>query len=428
MPAIAHIAMFTWIPIILVLFATLPIRKAVVIAFVGGFLFLPVITYNVDKLPPYDKNTATCLGVFIATLFFNTERFLRFRFHAYDIPAIVLSLVPIAASLSNGLGLYDGLSAAFRTVVFWLLPYFLGRLYFANFNSLKDLATGIFLGGVVYVPFCLWEIRMSPQLHRQVYGLVVTSFVQIVRYGGYRPVVFVGGSGLLLSLFMAMATLCGYWLWRTKVTHRILGLPMLLILPALFFTTILTKSTFAIILLFAGLVVLEAGRLLKSKLPIMLLTCVPVLFILLRLFSLWDGMSLVTLSERYFGSVRAQSAETRVVNDTVLAEWAWKRPILGWAGWGRNRPPGTRTITDSLWIIIFGTCGLVGLFSWMLLYTIPVYRMAFVYKDRSLFVTRLGLILSLYVCLVITFMYNTQNSATFPLMIVLAGGLTRVKL
>ena len=48
----------------------------------------------------------------------------------------------------------------------------------------------------------LAEERLSPQLHNWVYGYSPFSFIEHVRWNGYRPVVFLP-QGLQLALFVA---------------------------------------------------------------------------------------------------------------------------------------------------------------------------------------------------------------------------------
>ena len=47
----------------------------------------------------------------------------------FDIPIVVWCFTPLASSLSNGLGVYDGLSACLSEIVLWGIPYYLGRVY-----------------------------------------------------------------------------------------------------------------------------------------------------------------------------------------------------------------------------------------------------------------------------------------------------------
>jgi hypothetical protein len=52
-------------------------------------------------------------------------------------------------------------------------------------------------------------------LHTWVYGYFPHSFAQQLRYGGYRPVVFMG-HGLLVALFAAIALISAVVMWQLK--------------------------------------------------------------------------------------------------------------------------------------------------------------------------------------------------------------------
>ena len=80
-------------------------------------------------------------------------------------------LLPSDSSLANGLGVYDGISGSFANLDRWVLPYFIGRLYFGDKEGMRELAVGIAIGGIIWVLPCLFEMRMSPMLHGMVYGI-----------------------------------------------------------------------------------------------------------------------------------------------------------------------------------------------------------------------------------------------------------------
>ncbi len=111
------LVMFGWIPVVLILCALLPTRRAVIASFVIAWMFLPEYQYHIQGLPAYSKMSATCGGVLLAALFFDISKLLSFRPSWIDLPMVVWCLCPGASSLSNGLGLYDGVSAAFAQTV-----------------------------------------------------------------------------------------------------------------------------------------------------------------------------------------------------------------------------------------------------------------------------------------------------------------------
>ena len=99
------------------------------------------------------------------------------------------------------------LALLFRSIK-WGVPYFLGRSYLLEPRALRELTWAIFLGGLVYVPLCLFEMRISPQLHKWAYGFRSSAFAMELRWGGYRPQVFMQ-SGLAVAMWMTSASLVG---------------------------------------------------------------------------------------------------------------------------------------------------------------------------------------------------------------------------
>lgn len=106
----AYVALFGWVPAILVLFALLPSRRAATVAVIVAWLLLPPYGIPITGFPDYSKNTAATLGMILGTLFFAPDRILAFRPRWFDLPMLLWCLCGIATSLHNNLGPYDGLS------------------------------------------------------------------------------------------------------------------------------------------------------------------------------------------------------------------------------------------------------------------------------------------------------------------------------
>ena len=115
-----YIALLGWIPVILGLFATLPARRALIAAFLGAWLFLPMAGLKLaEGIPLYDKMSVTCVGVLLAALLFDLRRLVSFRPAWIDLPMVVWCLCPMVSSLTNDLGPYDGASAVLRQTITW---------------------------------------------------------------------------------------------------------------------------------------------------------------------------------------------------------------------------------------------------------------------------------------------------------------------
>ena len=424
------ITLFGWIPFVLTLFALLPSRKAVVTAFLAAWLFLPVYGYEIKFFPEYTKISATCMGVFCATLIFDPERFLRFRPKWIDVPVTVYMMAPFVSSMTNGLGPYDGLSESFARVVGWGLPYFIGRMYFNDARSMRMLVFGVVVGGLIYVPLCWYEIRFSPQLHRLVYGLHQHSFVQTYRFGGWRPTVFLN-HGLMVGMWMATASLCAFWLWQSRAVTRIWGIPMAVCVAVLIVTTVFCKSAAAIFLMIVGCGALLLIRWSRTSLPVLGLAAVSVIYIVLRASGAWDAQLLVDVADKTVGAERAGSLETRFFHETKLMERARERILFGWGGWGRSRIQDDSgedvSITDSAWVIQFGVTGLLGLSALLALLLLPPLFL----RTRippALWAHPAGCgaaVAAVIVCL--WMLDNCMNAMMNPIYIVTTGGLSGIE-
>jgi len=370
------IALFGWIPVVLILFALLPGRRALVAAYVGAWLFLPMAGYDVTGLPPYDKTTATAYGALLGTALFHVNLLVSFRPRWFDVPMVVLCLVsPMATSLTNGLGAYDGMSSMLDKTAEWGLQYFLGRLYFRDLKSLKDLAVGVFLGGLIYLPLVLYEVRMSPQLHVMVYGFFPHEWVQTKRFGGWRPQVFMQ-HGLMVGMWMAMTTLLAAWLWRAKLLPRVPGGIMAGVVGVMTITTVVSRSLGALVLMIIGAGVLWVCQTGRVKWPLIVLLCLPPLYMSTRVIGAWEG-GFILDTAAMINEERASSFQFRINNEDLLIDKAMRKPLLGWGGYGRNRVYNERgddiSITDGLWIIQLGQHGLLGLTALYTLLLMPMW-------------------------------------------------------
>ena len=143
MTVFAHLAMFCWIPLVLLLFALLPPRRAVLVAYIGGFLFLPNASYELSGLPDFTKTMASSLSVLLGVALFHPQGLRSFRLRWYDIPMLVFCTSPVASSVLNGLGIYDGLSTTLDALFTWGLPYLMGRIYCSSRRGMYELAVGL---------------------------------------------------------------------------------------------------------------------------------------------------------------------------------------------------------------------------------------------------------------------------------------------
>jgi len=380
------VAMFGWIPIVLILFSRLKARTAASVAFVAGWMFLPVAAFKLPALPDYTKTTATCVGILLGAWLFDKQRFSQFRLSPADLPMLAWCTAPFFSSVFNDLGPYDGLSQTMYQSITWGLPYYIARIYFADTEAMKTLALAIFIGSIVYIPFCWFELIMSPQLHRMTYGFHQHNFLQTLRDGGgFRPMVYMD-HGLMTSMWMVLGVFLGTWLlYAGELPRKILSMPTRYLLMFLAFTTIMMQSVGALVLLVIGLLVIYLSTRIRKPVLLAVLIAIPHLYVLTRTTGYWDGTNLSGFVAEKFSADRAQSLQFRFDNETILIDKAMQGTIFGWGGYGRSRVYDDKgrdiSIADGLWIITLGQNGIYGLLT--LIIAIQTPALLFIMRIRA---------------------------------------------
>lgn len=430
MSIIGIIVFYFAVPAILLLFVVYPPRHAVVVATIGCWLFLPIAEFAMPSgLPDYTKISAMSLGILLGALLFDSTRLTNLRFRWFDIPAVVWCFGPMVSALSNDLGVYDGISSISRETTMWGIPYLIGRAYFGDEEGLKVLATGIVAGAIVYTPFCLYEIRMSPRLHVIVYGFAARDLIGSgfqMRYGGYRPMVFME-TGLALAMYMAVAGLLAYCLWVGGVVRNFMKIPTKFVYFGLMVMNVLCKGTGAVALLVIGIGMLWIAKVSGRQSVFVALIIMAPLYVGLRTTRAWDAESFIAFINESLDEDRGQSLQFRIDNENMLIDRAMQRPIFGWGGFGRNfvRDENGRvlTIIDGYWIIALGLRGFMGL---TCLVAIQILPMILYLRNRSsrpwnhasnAAAAGLAVVLCLYS------IDNLLNAMFNPIFVVIAGGL-----
>ena len=422
------IMLFGWIPLVLAMFAMIAgPRRAVIAAYLFGLLFLPSYGYSISGLPDYTKMTATSVGVFLGILMVDHAAIMRYRMSWVDLPMILYCLAPGFASLSNNLGIYDAMSSSAHHFIIWGLPFFIGRIYFNNLPGMRELAIGIFVGGLIYAPLCLWEMRMSPQLNLEIYGYYAAPFHEAHRWGGFRPLVFMH-DGLMLGMWMAMAGLLGWWLWLSGKLRTLWGLPAGLLAGVLLVTAVLCRSTGAVILLAAGVGALGAMRFLRTRLLLVAIIVVPLMYVGVRASQV-NSLDSVVQMIRDINPARAHSLAFRLGNEDMLAQRALQRPMFGWGGYSRSRvykDGRDVSITDGLWIIELGKTGFVGLGSLLGFLLLPMVVMLIRLKRTELLHPAWAAPVGIAFVLVLHMIDSLMNAMINPVFVLAAGGATGI--
>ena len=359
MNLLAVSALWLWLPVVLSIFAIRPAREATLFSFLFAWLFLPNIAFDLPGIPDWTKMSATVIGTLLGVMLFDMARLLAFRPRWYDLPMAVWCASPFASSMAAGPGAYDGLSAVLDQFIAWGGPYLLGRVYFSDLEGARRLALGVVVGGLVYVPFCLVEIRLSPVFLGWVYG---GARWEGTRYGGFRPRVFLA-TGLELGMWMTFSTLVAQRLWACGSVKQLRGYPFGWVTVALAATTLLCRSTGALVLLVFALAVFWSVRLTGRSWAAWAMLLIAPTFCFARTADLWSGTQAVEIALATVGEERAQSLEFRFLCEANHIAKALTKPILGFSrsGFVSSSSDLHMAVIDGFWIITLGVAGIVGL-------------------------------------------------------------------
>jgi hypothetical protein len=425
MAALIPITMFGLIPIVLYLFVRFPTQRAVIITFVAAWLFLPQTSYPIPLLPAYTKVSASCYAILLGVLIYDTERLTKFKPGWLDVPIVICCLSPIVSQLSNG---GSPISPTFNQIVTWGMPYFFGRLYMGSLDGLRQLAIGIFAGGLAYVPFTLIEGVRGPILHQMVYGVnAFEDWGQARRLGGWRPVVFMQ-HGLMVGVWMMTAALIGIWLWQTGTLKKFQGKNIKTLAIVLTIAFFLCRSTGAYTLFLIALLILFCAKWFRTSLPLLLVIGYIAFYLYVAASGQFSSQDVMSVVNPIFGEERAASLKFRFDMEEILGDKARQRFLFGWGDSGGNRVYDGYgkdiSVTDSLWIIAFGIYGAVGLVSLFSSFLLPVAVFAFKYPARTWSHPKVAPAAALGVAVTMYMFDCVLNAMANPIFAVIAGGLS----
>lgn len=414
-----------------------PVDSAAALLLLLPFLFLPVkVSIDFPSLPPLNKESVSSITAFLILYF----KFKGFKLLPARGPAkyllILMLLRPIGTWLTNtdpvlygskfipGLTFNDVISSivnAFSTIY---VPYMVGYNYLNNQNSQKKLLVVLIALGFVYSLLALWEIRFSPQLHRQIYGFFPHSdWKQQLRQGGYRPVVFLG-HGLLVAAFFSHVLIAALAHWKSK--QKPWRKYSVIIIAYLAGLIVLCKSLSSIIYGFISLILFCLGSI-KRCLQVSLVIAVVVgTYPILRSVNAIPIDPILQLVREH-STERGGSLTFRIANEEILLEKANQRPVFGWGGWGRPRVYDTETgkdisVTDGAWIIVYGAGGwafYLVVFGLLVHPVLQVYKSALERRAKGIDWYIVGLTLMLATNL----MDLIPNSSQSPITFLIAGSL-----
>ncbi|MFN7224615.1 MAG: hypothetical protein ACK4MS_11395 [Paracoccaceae bacterium] len=371
---LAYLMLVLWPVVSWILFTKLDPVRALIWTILGAYMLLPpVIAIDLPMVPDFDKYAVANLSAAAAVLFLLKHKFEVLPASVIGRGLIVLYvLAPFATVLTNtdaiwfqmaglpAMRLYDSFAVVANQFIA-LIPFFLARKYLATDHAMRAIIVALTLAGLIYSLPMLFEARMSPQLNLWLYGYFQHDFSQAVRFGGFRPFVFMP-HGLWVAFFAMMCLIAAVTLLRVGPASQ---RPKYL-LVALYLTVVLLlcRSVGPILyaLFLAPLVIVMPRRI--QVLVAGLMVVVVISYPLLRGLHLVPVDNILDLAMG-LNAERGASLQFRLMNEELLLDRAAERPWFGWGNYGRGllHDPWTgqiNVIADGGWIITLGTFGWAG--------------------------------------------------------------------
>lgn len=370
----AYLMLALWPIVTIVIFRKFPPGKAVLISLTAGYLLLPPppTEFDLPLIPVLNKETIPNLSAFLVCLAMYGSRMRLLPSHPLAKVLLFLFVVsPLVTAMNNGeplangaffiqgLGVKEGLSMVLTNALL-VIPLVLAMNFLTTPKDHRDTLVVLLVSGLLYSLPMLLEVRLSPQLNIWIYGYFQHSFEQMMREGGFRPIVFLQ-HGLWAAFFAMMAVVAAFTLFKTDrardpKAYLLAGIYMMVVL-------ILCKSLGSLI--FAILlvpVILFLGIRMQVRFALVLMTVALV-------YPVLKGNDLVPqraiLDQVYqISPERAQSLQFRLIHEAVLLERAQIKPLLGWGAFGRgmihDQNGRLLTIPDGRWVITLGAFGWLG--------------------------------------------------------------------
>ncbi|WP_410216630.1 hypothetical protein [Paracoccus sp. (in: a-proteobacteria)] len=357
------------------LFSKLDYQRAALWTVLAGYLLLPPVSaIHLPMIPSLTKDSIVGICAIVGALSLRKDAVLPWiRLETWVIVLVGVAVVtPMVTMVTNpeplvegisyrpGLGIKDGISGVMY-VALELMPFIVGYMVLSSRDAIRVWMLALLLAGLAYTLPMLIEIRLSPQLNVWIYGFFAHDFGQSMRYGGFRPMVFLE-HGLWVAMFTVMVVLSAAVMLREPSdparSRKIATLVYLLAV------LVLCKSVASMLYAFTLVpVILFLGPRWQAKLAGVLAIAVFVYPV-----ALWLGLVPVKgITDLAMGldAERGQSLEFRFDNEQVLLDRASLKPLAGWGAWGRNLevdPYSGRftTVTDGQWIVAMTLSGILG--------------------------------------------------------------------
>jgi len=378
----AYSILLIWPLISIIIFKRVNTVYAGFIVLMVGYLLLPTnVAIDFPLVPPLDKESISAISVLFGYIYIRRMKISLIPKYGVERWLFIMMLVtPFITTIDNhepifngeriipGLSLYDGLSAVISQYI-ELIAFLLGLQLIKSHDDQLKIFQVVVIAVLWYSIPILFEIRMSPQLHKWIYGFFQhESFNQMRRQGGFRATVFLK-HGIHVASFIAIGIGFSVLLWKEKIkTYNFSALAIVIYFIILL---ILSKTLGALVLGVFLLISIGFFSYKKIIFSALVIAFIIIFYPLLNIFEYFPNELILDLAGE-IDSERADSLAYRFNNEERLLGHGYQKLFFGWGGWGRSR--FFDTVTDGYWISIFGQYGLIGFLSFFGLGVISILR------------------------------------------------------
>ena len=359
--------------------------QAILIATVCSMLLLPAaFLVDLPLLPPLDKNTITSMSLALFLILSGKKFKIMPPGPATQLLFAYFLILLISSELNDqpviyprrflpALTHYDAFSSIIRTLLL-MMPFFLGRFFLNNIKDNEYIFKFMVTTSLIYTAPMLIEVLISPQLHRMTYGYHASDFIQQMRGSSFRPAVFFG-HGLPLAFWFSSCFCTAVALKHNKI--RFIKAPQIVGIAFLVFMLFLTNTWSAMIYAGIGFLLITRFKPEKQIKWSIIMALIVLVYPVSKVMNIFPEREIISYIQKY-SMDRADSMNTRFVNEEALLQRAMEKPLFGWGGWGRNRVFSKEdgkdlSITDGQWAIEIGETGILGFLIYYAILFTPLF-------------------------------------------------------
>ncbi len=436
----AMIAFSLWFLVGTLLFRMCSLRVAIVSNFLLGWAILPGAEFSPTQasfpywiLPVCLPSTtfvtkATVLGItaIAGAFLFHRAETRKLELGVMDLVFLLLCFAPIFSSVANHLSPLTAIFGAAYLFFAWLVPFYLGRFYLYDRDSLLLLARAVALAGVLYIPICLVELFSGPQIYSRIYGYQPFQWIGAQRYFGFRPIGLLE-DGNQLGIWMASAAFVGLAASILQPRMRLFNIPLKWVALPLIAVTLMCQSVGSVLALGVMLLLFWFCNRFPLRLTLTALLCGVLCFACLQLSHVvrWRELGRNNPAARSIANslseVGRKSFGWRLGRDENQASIVRRKPFFGSGEWDWWRSGGIRPW--DIWMLVAGMYGIVGALAVALILLMPVilalwYPLSRKKSDHYL------ILIVLIGPLVITMLDSLMNGAIILPYLLIAGALS----